>query len=92
MLLDRIDELPLRSHAIRGNPAGLLARLLERIDALKAGGDPAEPELVELCAVHDRILAEAGGDRPRRPLPDPQPAAHRGRAGPRRDRPALRAT
>jgi DNA helicase-2/ATP-dependent DNA helicase PcrA len=60
MLLDRIDELPLRSHAIRGNPAGLLARLLERIDALKAGGELAEPELTELAAVHDRILAEAG--------------------------------
>jgi DNA helicase-2/ATP-dependent DNA helicase PcrA len=36
MLLDRIDELPLRHHEIRGNPAGLLARLLRRIDALKA--------------------------------------------------------
>src|SRR4051794_9807581 len=60
ILLDRIDELPLRSHAIRGTPAGLLARLLERIDAMKAGGDPAEPELIELCAVHDRILAETG--------------------------------
>ena len=28
MLLDRLDELPLRRHEIRGNPAGLLARLL----------------------------------------------------------------
>ncbi len=36
MLLDRLDELPLRRHEIRGNPAGLLARLLARIDALKA--------------------------------------------------------
>ncbi len=36
MLLDRFDELPLRRHEIRGNPAGLLARLLARIDALKA--------------------------------------------------------
>ena len=36
MLLDRIEELPLRHHEIRGNPAGLLARLLERIDVLKA--------------------------------------------------------
>ena len=26
MLLDRLDELPLRRHEIRGNPAGLLAR------------------------------------------------------------------
>src|SRR6476659_111990 len=34
MLLDRLDELPLRKGAeIRGNPAGLLARLLERIDS-----------------------------------------------------------
>jgi DNA helicase II / ATP-dependent DNA helicase PcrA len=38
ILLDRIDELPLRRHEIRGNPAGLLARLLERIDVLKAEG------------------------------------------------------
>lgn len=36
MLLDRLDRLPLRRHEIRGNPAGLLARLLARIDALKA--------------------------------------------------------
>ena len=28
MLLDRLDQLPLRRHEIRGNPAGLLARLL----------------------------------------------------------------
>ncbi len=44
MLLDRLDELPLRNHEIRGNPAGLLARLLERIDALKAGSEPPEPD------------------------------------------------
>src|SRR5882672_6059908 len=36
MLLDRFGQLPLRRHEIRGNPAGLLARLLARIDALKA--------------------------------------------------------
>jgi DNA helicase-2/ATP-dependent DNA helicase PcrA len=36
MLLDRLDKLPLRRHEIRGNPAGLLARLLARIDRLKA--------------------------------------------------------
>ncbi len=36
MLLDRLDQLPLRRHEIRGNPAGLLARLLSRIDVLKA--------------------------------------------------------
>ncbi len=38
ILLDRIDELPLRRHEIRGNPAGLLSRLLERIDVFKAEG------------------------------------------------------
>ena len=36
MLLDRLDQLPLRRHEIRGNPTGLLARLLMRIDSLKA--------------------------------------------------------
>jgi DNA helicase-2/ATP-dependent DNA helicase PcrA len=36
LLLDRLEELPLRRHEIRGNPAGLLARLLARIDGLKA--------------------------------------------------------
>ncbi|HEX2391871.1 MAG TPA: ATP-dependent DNA helicase [Solirubrobacterales bacterium] len=36
MMLDRLDGLPLRRHEIRGNPAGLLARLLARIDGLKA--------------------------------------------------------
>src|SRR6476620_2057768 len=35
ILLDRLDDLPLRRHEIRGNPAGLLARLLGRIDAVK---------------------------------------------------------
>ncbi|MEX2107934.1 MAG: ATP-dependent helicase, partial [Solirubrobacterales bacterium] len=60
MLLDRLDELPLRQHEIRGNPAGLLAQLLERIDALKAGSDPPEPEFAALYAAHDSILAGAG--------------------------------
>jgi len=36
LLLDRLDRLPLRRHEIRGNPTGLLARLLARIDTLKA--------------------------------------------------------
>jgi DNA helicase-2/ATP-dependent DNA helicase PcrA len=60
MLLDRLDDLPLRHHDIRGNPAGLLARLLEQIDELKAGSDPADPDLAELVAAHDKILAAAG--------------------------------
>ncbi len=56
-LLDRLEELPLRGHEIRGNPAGLLARLLTQIDEVKAGTNPPEPELAELIAAHDRILA-----------------------------------
>jgi len=59
MLLDQLDDLPLRHHDIRGNPAGLLARLLEQIDELKAGSEPAEEDLAELVAAHDRILAES---------------------------------
>ncbi len=60
ILLERLDELPLRNQEIRGNPTGLLARLLAEIDALKAGVEPPEPELAEFCAAHDRILAESG--------------------------------
>ncbi len=58
LLLDRLEELPLRRHEIRGNPAGLLARLLQQIDEVKAGSDPPDPELAELIAAHDRILAD----------------------------------
>ncbi|HEU4906926.1 MAG TPA: ATP-dependent DNA helicase [Solirubrobacterales bacterium] len=57
LMLDRIDDLPLRGREIRGNPAGLLARLLEQVDEVKAGADPPDPELAELIAAHDRILA-----------------------------------
>ncbi len=60
MLLDRVDDLPLRNREIRGNPAGLLARLLAQVDDLKAGSEPPEPDLAEFCAAHDRILAESG--------------------------------
>ncbi len=60
MLLERLDELPLRNHEIRGNPAGLLARLIKQVDELKVGTEPPEPDLAEFCAAHDRILAESG--------------------------------
>jgi DNA helicase II / ATP-dependent DNA helicase PcrA len=60
MMLDHLDELPLRNHEIRGNPAGLLARLLAQIDELKAGSEPPEPDLAEFCAAHDRIVAASG--------------------------------
>ncbi|MEA2346575.1 MAG: ATP-dependent helicase UvrD/PcrA [Thermoleophilaceae bacterium] len=35
MLLERIDELPLRHHEIRGNPAPLIGGFISRIDRLK---------------------------------------------------------
>ncbi len=38
LVLDHLDQLPLRRHEIRGNPAGLLRRLLARIDTVKREG------------------------------------------------------
>src|SRR3954468_19991310 len=35
LLLERVDELPLRLHDFRGRPAALLAGVIDRIDALK---------------------------------------------------------
>ena len=58
MLLDRTDELPLRHHEIRGNPAGLLARVLRRIDALKAEAVDAST----LAAHARRLVGEAGDE------------------------------
>ncbi|MGV1050045.1 MAG: ATP-dependent helicase [Solirubrobacterales bacterium] len=60
ILLDRLDELPLRRHEIRGNPAGLLARLLSRIDSLKA-------ERVGPTTLAERVReAGEGGDEAER--------------------------
>jgi DNA helicase-2/ATP-dependent DNA helicase PcrA len=60
MLLERIDELPLRRHEIRGNPAGLLARLLERIDALK--GEGVSPAAMRTWAAErERDASDRGG-------------------------------
>ena len=55
MLLDRLEELPLRRHEIRGNPAGLLARLLARIDRLKA-------ERVGATTLKERAQASGAAD------------------------------
>jgi DNA helicase-2/ATP-dependent DNA helicase PcrA len=64
LLLDHLDDLSLRRHEIRGNPAGLLARLLRRIDALKAEGigpgrlrDWAEERERDSTAAQDRERA-----------------------------------
>src|SRR5262245_43500891 len=58
MLLDRVDELPLRRHEIRGNPAGLLARIVDRVDALKSAGVTAE----QFRAWTAELEAERGRD------------------------------
>ncbi len=60
LLLDRIDELRLRHHEIRGNPAPLLASFVSRIDRLKR-----EMVLPDELRVHaERAAQEArdGGD------------------------------
>ena len=38
LLLDRLDELPLRHHDLGGRPAVLLSALIARIDEMKGGG------------------------------------------------------
>ncbi len=53
IMLDRVDDLPLRRHEIRGNPAGLLARLLRRIDLLKLEGVSPE-RLRDWAAARDQ--------------------------------------
>ncbi|MGN6202537.1 MAG: UvrD-helicase domain-containing protein, partial [Solirubrobacterales bacterium] len=61
MLLDRLERLPLRRHEIRGNPAGLLARLLARIDSLKAErvGPTTLSERAEAAPAQDQAGREA---------------------------------
>ncbi len=61
ILLDRLDELPLRRHEIRGNPAGLLARLLRRIDLLKA--EAVAPAALREWAVADERSATSAAER-----------------------------
>jgi len=68
VLLDRFDSLPLRRHEIRGNPAGLLARLLGRIDTLKSEriGPTTLAELAQRQA--EEATDEAGHETARREL------------------------
>jgi DNA helicase-2/ATP-dependent DNA helicase PcrA len=66
MLRDRLAELPLRRHEIRGNPAGLLARLLARIDRLKA--ERIGPTTLSERAQAARPADEAGREEQRREL------------------------
>ncbi len=104
MLLDRVDELPLRRHEIRGNAAGLLARLIGRIDALKAAAvDPgALPRLGRRADARGirrrRARLRRARARVRRALRDPRLRPVRGRRDrrwlgrPGADAPARRAT
>jgi DNA helicase-2/ATP-dependent DNA helicase PcrA len=61
MLLDRLDQLPLRRHEIRGNPAALLALLLSRIDTLKAAS--VGPTSLEARAREQEQAATDGAGR-----------------------------
>ncbi|MGZ8649082.1 MAG: UvrD-helicase domain-containing protein, partial [Solirubrobacteraceae bacterium] len=76
MLLERIDDLPLASHDLRGNPSAVLGSLVQRIDRLKdelispedygawaatLGEDAVrEREFAAIYSAHDRMLREAG--------------------------------
>ncbi len=75
MLLERIDELSLTHHDLRGNPSAVLGAVVGRIDRLKdeliTASDYAawaetltdgarEREFAGIYAAHDRMLAEAG--------------------------------
>jgi DNA helicase II / ATP-dependent DNA helicase PcrA len=58
LLLERLDDLSLRAHEIRGNPAPLLASFVSRIDRLKHEMVSAE----EYLAYTERLMADAEGD------------------------------
>ena len=61
ILLERVDELPLRRHEIRGNPAGLLGRLLGRIDLLKT--EAVSPSALREWAVACERAATSPAER-----------------------------
>src|ERR671914_72569 len=59
LLLDRIDELSLRHHEIRGNPAPLLGSFVSRIDRLKEEMVSAE----DVLAWAERLPADSDAER-----------------------------
>src|SRR5215218_7370450 len=61
LLLERLDDLSLREHEIRGNPAPLLASFVARIDRLKDEMISAE----DYCAHAERTMAAAESDAAR---------------------------
>src|SRR5918997_6401128 len=58
LLLERLDDLSLRAHEIRGNPAPLLASFVSRIDRLKHEMVSAE----DYRAYAERLTGEAASD------------------------------
>ncbi len=73
MLLERIDDLPLRHHDLRGNPSATLGAIVQRIDRLKhelvsaddyaawaPDDNPREREFAALYAAHEAMLEAAG--------------------------------
>ena len=85
LLLERIGELTLRHHEIRGNPAPLLASFVSRIDRLKDEMVSAADYrgYAERLAAERRGRRRAGACRPRArvrpPLRRPRPPAVRAR-------------
>ena len=83
MLLERIDDLPLRHHDLRGNPSATLGAIVQRIDRLKdelvSAADyaawaarcprtaPREREFAELYGAHERDARGGRHARRRRP-------------------------
>jgi DNA helicase-2/ATP-dependent DNA helicase PcrA len=68
LLLERIEELPLRRHEIRGNAAGLLARIVDRIDALKSAGVTAGRFREWAEGLQGEASGDSGGDTAAREL------------------------
>ena len=61
LLLAHVDELPLARHDLAGNPPAAIARILARIDAVKAAGIGAG----DLAAAPDEHETEPGAERER---------------------------
>jgi DNA helicase-2/ATP-dependent DNA helicase PcrA len=73
MLLEHLDDLPLREHDLGASPAALMSRVVARIDRLKAelvdaerfaawareADRPREREFAQLYLAHERLLAAA---------------------------------
>src|SRR3954463_15015926 len=92
LLLDRIDELSLRHHEIRGNPAPLLGSFVGRIDRLKDEMVSAEDYVAYAQGLAESaggggFRAPAGGVGGRRRFARPRRARARVRTPVRRSRP-----